>query len=185
MSEPLFQAMRSGDRRWQSPPWAPRVGLFAVALLAATVLRADCPAEATRVVALDLSACRPASVAIEEQVAGSAVWWLWDYMASIAWQAPGVVVRGSVARWRRFVPPQTLGPWQPGGSDEEYFFPSLDEEFCSTFEPLDSILLVIDVPCCDIIPPVDVACLLELPQARSPTPLERELAERQPEEDQP
>ena len=156
-------------------------GLWAMAMLAATTLRGDCAVELARIVELDLQGCRPAAVAIEEQAAGSHVWWLWDYMTSIARQVPGVLIRGTVRRWRSYDPPQTLGTWEPGGSDEEYFFPSLDAEFCATFEPLDSILLVSQLPCCEIIPPADVACLLELPQVRSPTPLERQMATDEPE----
>lgn len=152
-------------------------GLWVVAMLVAVTLGAECAAEPARIIELDLQGCRPASVAIEEQAAGSHIWWLWEYMTSIASQVPGVLIRGNVARWRSYDPPQTLGSWEPGGSDEEHFFPSLDAEFCATFEPLDSILLVSHQPCCEIIPPADVACLLELPEARSPTPLEREMAE--------
>ena len=176
MPERIFRAVSARDRYGKPSRRALGLGLWAAAVLAVTVVRADCPAEPARIIELDLLACRPAGVAVEEQVAGSRVWWLWDYMTSIARQVPGVLVRGKVVRWRRFEPPQTLGPWGRGGSDEELFFPSLDPEFCSTFEPLDSVLLVSYVPCCDIIPPVDVACLLELRQARSPTPLERALA---------
>ena len=140
-------------------------------------LGATCVAEPARVVELEPIACRPALVAVEELAAGSPVWWLQEYMTSIARQVPGVLVRGKVARFRRYEPPQTLGPWQSGTGDEELFYPTLDPELCATFAPLDSVLLVCDLPCCEVIPPVDVACLLELPQARAPTPLERELAE--------
>ena len=158
-----------------------RTALWAVVALAATAARGDCIASPSRIVELELGGCRPAAVAVEEQTAGSPVWWLRDYMTAIARQVPGVLVRGGVARWRRYEPPQTLGPWQRGGADEEVFYPSTDPEFCATFGPLESVLLVVDVPCCDVIPPVDLACLLELPQARPPTPLERELAETDPE----
>ncbi len=188
MSSAFFKAIRSADLDGVRSLLAAapsldrlrallRAGLWALVVLAVTAGRAECVAVPARIVALDFQGCRPAAVAIEEQVVGSRVWWLRDYMISIAEQVPGVVLRGRVARWRQFEPPQTLGPWQRGGSEEEYFFASLDPEFCATFEPLDSILLVVARPCCDIIPPVDLACLLELPQARSPTPLERELAE--------
>lgn len=155
-----------------------RVTLSVLACCAATTAaRAECVARPDRLVELELTGCRPATTALEEQVAGSPVWWLREYVLSIAEQVPGVLVRGTVVRWRTVEVGQTLAEWQPGAGDEEYFYPSLDPGFCAAFDPLESVLLLRQPICCDALPPADVACLLELPVARPPTPSLRRLSD--------
>ena len=87
-------------RRWgpRGTPRAASLGLCLAGLLVASPLRADCVAEPARVVELELIACRPALLVVEELATGSPVWWLYDYMTSIARQVPGVLVRGAGAQ---------------------------------------------------------------------------------------
>ena len=94
---------------------------------------------------------------------------------------PGVVVRGTVERLRDLEGYESVGPWRDASLPTELFYTSSDPDFCSTFEGLETVLFLREEPCCDIIPPASVACVLRLFEARSLTPRLRTLAESPPE----
>lgn len=120
----------------------------------------------SRILELELSGCRPAEIALEEQMAGTGVWWLRPYVLSIAAANPGVMLRGRVGRWRVFDLPQTFGAWTDGGGEEEHFYPSLDPGLCAAFADVEEALLLAQPPCCELIPPASVACLLQVEELR-------------------
>ncbi len=135
-----------------------------------------CTSEPPAIVEFEVLSCRPGALAIEEQIAGVRLWWLRPFLESVASSNPGVVVRGRVIRSRVIEGPETVARWLDGGGEEDLFYTSSDPDFCRTFEGLDATQLVREEPCCDVIPPVSVACVLDLFEARALTPALQELA---------
>jgi len=125
---------------------------------------------------LELLECRPAEVEIADRIAGVDLWWLRPYLESVAQGNPGVVLRGRALRFRDVGQGATILPWDEGdGLEEKYFFTSSDPDFCSAFEGLERLTLIREKPCCDMIPPPSVACVLDVAEVR-PAP-EQEPAE--------
>ena len=152
--------------------WIVLLALAPLAPLAAQVAEPEdrCVDEPARIVELELDGCRPAEIALEEQMAGTTVWWLRPYMLSIAEANPGVMLRGRVWRSRVFDLPQTFGPWTDDGNEEEFFYTSTDGRLCEAFAGVEDSLFLAEPPCCDVIPPVSVACLLQTQELRPVLP---------------
>lgn len=147
--------------------------------LAAQEPEEACTSHPPAVIELEVWSCRPGALAIEEEIAGTRLWWLRPYLESVAFSNPGVVVGGRVRRLRPIEGMEFTSPWQESELVADYFFTSSDPDFCSTFEDLESVLLLREEPCCDIIPPAGVACVLHLFEVRSLSPELRDRAESQ------
>ncbi len=57
-----------------------------------------CTSHPPAIIELEVQACRPGELAIEEEIAGTRLWWLRPYLESVASSNPGVVVRGRTRR---------------------------------------------------------------------------------------
>lgn len=136
-----------------------------------------CTSHPPAIVEMAVEGCVPAGVSIETEIAGTRLWWLRPYLESVAAGNPGVVVRGRIERLRALEGYESIGPWRDASVPAELFYTSSDPDFCATFEGLETILLLREEPCCDVIPPASVACVLRLFEARSLTPRLQALAE--------
>lgn len=143
-----------------------RLPALALVLMSAAPAGAACVERPSRVVEAEINGCRPAEIAIEEQVAGTRIWWLRPYLLSIARANPGVLLRLRVRRASEFDPPESVGPWRDDGGEAEFFFGSSDGALCDAFAGVEEALFLAEPPCCDVIPPVSVACLLETDELR-------------------
>ena len=127
---------------------------------------AECVDRPSRAIEVEIVGCRPAAIAIEEQVAGTRVWWLRDYVQSIARANPGVLLRVRVRRQRAYRLPESFAPWSEGGDEEELFYTSRDAELCRAFADVGEALFLAEPPCCDRIPPANTACLLRVDELK-------------------
>lgn len=138
-----------------------------VLLWSAPATGADCVPAPARVVEFELIACQPADVAIAERIAGADLWWLRPYLESVALGNPGVVLRGRALRFHEGDQGATILPWEEGdGLEEQVFYTSSDPDFCGAFDGLEALTLVREEPCCEIVPPANVACVLDVAEVR-------------------
>lgn len=141
--------------------------LAALVFLPVAGRAADCLPSVAEMLELELVDCRPADVALAERAAGADLWWLRPYLESVAEGNPGVVIRGRVLRFRDVERQATILPWEEGdGFEDEFFYTTLDPDFCGTFDGLETVTLIRERPCCDMIPPPNVACLLDVAEVR-------------------